>query len=779
MGYGGLKGPAFPVNSGPDSRSNLVRRGRGGKAFAMAYLLPIQARKGGVKALARSRGALYHAKSYMHIAEFPYSSPPRRRGQEDRTLKAYETAQIRNVGLAGQSGAGKTSLAEALLYLRKGTERLGSVTEGTTVSDYDPEEVRRGHSISVSLLPVEHNGIKINLLDIPGRRDFVGDIKSSLRVSDGVVLVVDATTGIGPGTEFAFQYCEEFGIKARALFVNRMDKDRADFETAFHNMEDAFGIRTVVLTLPVGKESGFKGVIDLVRMKFVEEKDGKTGHAEIPGDLQAAAKEARARLVESAAEGDDELTEKFLDDQPLSDEEVLRGLKEGMLEGRFVPVLAGSATSLRGLAPLFDLIQNCFPNPMEGPGVTARHDGKDTAEPFKVQADGPTLAYVYKTVSDPYAGHMSFFKVMRGRLGSEAHLYNLRTGKTERLAHVLHICGKKHDNIAGLAAGDLGAVAKLDSTHTNDTLSQTPDPKVEFLPTPMPKPTIQMAVIAKNKADEDKIGLGFHRLIEQDPTLQLRRDPEVGQTILSGMGNTHVEVAASHLKEIAKVEVELQIPKVAYRETITKKVEGQGKYKKQSGGRGQYGDCWIRLEPQPEGAGFSFDWAIVGGVIPTKYQPAVEKGLIESMEKGVLSGSPTVDVKATCYDGSYHDVDSSEMAFKVAASMAFKSLAAKAGPVILEPIYKITITVPEEHMGDIMGDMSGRRGRVLGAESNGKRQTIVAQAPLAELFTYSQDLRSMTRGRGVFEIEFDHYDRVPPDVQQKIAEAYQKERAED
>lgn len=694
-------------------------------------------------------------------------------------MKAYESAQIRNVGLSGQSGAGKTSLAESLLFVRKGTDRLGSVPEGNTVSDYDPEEVRRGHSISVSLMPVEHNGIKINLLDIPGRRDFVGDIKSSLRVSDGVVLVVDATTGIGPGTEFAFQYCEEFGIKARALFVNRLDKDRADFEKAFHNMEDAFGIRTVVLTLPVGKETAFKGVIDLIRMKFVEEKDGKATYSDIPADMQGAAKDARSKLVESAAEGDDELTEKFLEDKPLSDEEVLRGLKEGMLEGRFVPVLAGSATALRGLAPLFDLIQNCFPNPLEGPGISARVEGKEEPETIRVQNEGTPLAFVYKTVSDPYAGHMSFFKVMRGRVDSEAHLYNLRTGKSERLAHVLHICGKKHDNIPGLAAGDLGAVAKLESTHTGDTLSLQPDPKMQFLPTPMPKPTIQMAVVAKNKADEDKVGLGFHRLIEQDPTLQLRRDPEIAQTILSGMGNTHVEVAASHLKEIAKVEVELQIPKVAYRETITKKVEGQGKYKKQSGGRGQYGDCWIRLEPQQEGAGFTFEWEVVGGVIPTKYQPAVEKGLIEAMEKGVLSGSPTVDVKAACYDGSYHDVDSSEMAFKVAASMAFKTLAAKAGPVILEPIYKITITVPDEHMGDIMGDMSGRRGRVLGAESNGKRQTIVAQAPLAELFTYSQDLRSMTRGRGVFEIEFDHYDRVPPDIQAKIAEAHQKERAED
>jgi elongation factor G len=694
-------------------------------------------------------------------------------------LKVYETEQIRNVGLAGQSGGGKTSLAEALLFAHKVTDRLGNVPDGNTVSDYDPEEVRRVHSISLSLLPFEHDGIKINLLDIPGRRDFVGDIRSGVRVSDALLLVIDAASGVEPGSEFAFEYANEFGVTARAAVINRMDKERANFETACQSLEDTFSIRTVPVTLPLGQESKFEGVIDLVRMKLVEEKDGKATYADIPESAAAAAKEGRAKLVEAAAEGDDELTEKFLDDQPLSDEEILRGLKEGMLDGRFLPVLATSSTQMLGLAPVLDFIRNCFPHPLEGPGLAARVEGKDEPEIFRVQAEGPALAFVYKTVSDPYAGRLTFFKVMRGHVDSDATLANLRTGKGERLAHVLHICGKKHENIAGLKAGDLGAVAKLDSTHTGDTLSQESNSKVEILPTPMPKPTIQMAVVAKNKADEDKIGLGFHRLIEQDPTLQLRRDPEIAQTILSGMGNTHVEVATSHLKEIAKVEVDLEIPKVAYRETITKKVEGQGKYKKQSGGRGQYGDCWIRLEPQPEGSGFTFEWEIVGGVIPTKYQPAVEKGLIEAMEKGVLSGSPTVDIKAACYDGSYHDVDSSEMAFKVAASMAFKSLALKANPVILEPIYKIKITVPEHHMGDVMGDMSGRRGRVIGTESNGKRQTIVAQAPLAELFTYSRDLRSMTRGRGVFEIEFDHYDRVPPDVQEKIVAAHQAEKSED
>lgn len=693
-------------------------------------------------------------------------------------MKFYPTEAIRNVALAGHSGTGKTSLAEAILYTQNLTDRLGSTTDGTTVSDYDPEEIRRQHSISASLLPVEYNGVKINVLDLPGRRDFVGESKSGLRAAEAAVLVIEAATGVDAGFEFAWEYCDQFNIQPRIVFINKVDKDRASCQQCIDQLNEQFEARFVPAALPVGEESNFKGVVDLLRMKFVEEKDKKVKHGEIPAEFADLAKSARAALVEAAAEGDDELTMKFLDDQPLTEEEVVTGLKGAMMEGRVVPVVCGSATQVLGITPLLDLIAQCVPNPAEGPGLTTLAEGSGEGEAFKVTPEGAPLAYIFKTVSDPYAGHLSFFKVMRGEVASEQTLTNVNQGKSQRLAHVLHILGKKHEHIDKLAAGDLGAVGKLDATHTNDTLSGDSNANLQFAPTPLEQPTIQMAVHAKNKADEDKVGLGFHRLVEQDPTLNLRRDPEVGQTILSGMGMIHLEVAVNHLKDLAKVEVELDVPKVPYRETITKKVEGQGKYKKQSGGRGQYGDCWIRLEPLPEGSGFEFEWAIVGGAIPTKFQPAVEKGLLEALEHGVISGSPTVDIKATCYDGSYHDVDSSEMAFKVAASLAFKKLAVEAGPVLLEPIYNMKIRIPDENMGDIMGDLSSRRGRVLGTSTDGKRTIVEAQAPLAEIFTYRRELNSMTHGRGMFQMSFDHYERVPPDVQEKIAAEHAAQKAE-
>lgn len=700
-------------------------------------------------------------------------------------MKEFETSNIRNVALAGHDGSGKTSLAEAILYSLKVTERLGTVNEGTALSDYDPEEIRRKHSIGTALLPVEQAGVKINLLDLPGRRDFVGEIKNSMRVADGVVIVIDAHIGVEVGTEFVWEYADEFGIAARAVFINKLDREQADFDKALQSISNAFGRRTVAITLPVGKEASFKGVVDLIKMKFVDESDRKVNFTDIPADLADAAKEARSKLVEAAAEGDDELMMKFLDDQPLTDEEIMKGLREGVLEGRFLPVCCGSASTLKGMASLLNLTVSSFPNPLEGPGIeaatgAAAEDGAKATEKVKVAPQGQTLLYIFKTVSDPYAGHLSFFKVMHGKLQSETSLTNMNRNKSERVAHVLAITGKKHENIHAMAAGDLGAVGKLDSTHTCDTLSADGNTKVLFMPTPLPPPTVRMAVVPKVKADEEKIGLGFRRLTDQDPTLHLARDPEIRQTIVSGMGDSHLDVAVHHLKEISKVEVELQIPKVPYRETITKKAEGQGKYKKQSGGRGQFGDCWIKFEPLAGGDGFEFEWGVVGGVIPTKFEPSVEKGLIEALEHGVLSGNPTVGVKATCYDGSYHAVDSSEMAFKVAASLAFKSIIPKANPVILEPIYRVKITVPEQYMGDIMGDINGRRGRVQGVSAVPKKQIIEALVPLSEMFTYSRDMRSMTRGSGVYELSFDHYERVPGEVQEKIiAESHvEKEKEE-
>ncbi len=683
-------------------------------------------------------------------------------------MKSFETAQIRNVALVGHSGAGKTSLAEALLYAQKVTERLGRVDDGTTVADYDPEEIRRRHSINAALIPIEAGPCKINLLDLPGRRDFVGEAKGCLRVADATLFVVDAVAGVEVGTEFFREYADELGVGPRAVFVNKMEKEEASFRRVVDQAGETFGRRAVPLTLPAGEGPSFRGVVDLIRLKVVEEDDRKTSYADLPAELAEAARAARAQLVEASAEGDDELTEKFLEDQPLTEEEIGRGLRGAIAQGRLLPVLAGSAALLKGLAPLLDLIREGFPDPTAGTALTLKHLETGEIETIQAAPDGPALIYVFKTVTDPYTGHLSFFKVMRGSLQSEASLANLNAGKSERLAHLLHVCGKKFENVASLPAGDLGAVAKLDHTRTGDTLSADAQSRLAAVPAPLPKPTVRMAVKPKSKADEEKIGLAFRKLIDADPTLHLARDPEVRQTILTGMGDGHLDVAVARLKEIAKVEVELVFPKVPYRETITRTAQGQGKYKKQSGGRGQYGDCWIRFEPLGGDSEFEFEWGIVGGVIPTKYQPSVEKGLIEAMEHGVLSGHRTVGLKAVCYDGSHHSVDSSELAFKVAASLAFKNVLPNAGPVILEPIYLVTVTIPETYMGDVMGDLNGRRGRILGMEAAGKKQLIKAQVPLAEMFTYSRDLRSMTRGSGVYEMDFDHYERVPAELQEKI-----------
>ncbi len=692
-------------------------------------------------------------------------------------MEVHKTEDIRNVALAGHSGAGKTALAEAILWSRKIMDRLGKVEDGTTISDYDGEEISRRHSIYVSLLPVELGATKINLLDLPGRPDFVGDAKRCMRVSDSVVFLIDANSGVEVGTEFARDWAREFGIHARAVFVNKMDKDQANFDEAVRQVNDFLKGRAIVLSMPIGSGDDFKGVVDLVRMKSVTEKDRKVTYGDIPADLADAAADARQKLVEAAAEADEELMMKFLEDEPLTEDEVMTGLREGILEGSIMPVLAGSATQAVGIAPLLDLLDGLMPNPLEGAGLAI--DASEEDEHFGVTPEGNLLAFVFKTVSDPYAGHLNFFKIMRGKIDGDLHLHNLTSGKSERIAHAQTVQGKTHENISTLHAGDIGAAAKLSSTHTGNTLAEDADEKTIFSLTHLPQPTVRMAVIAKDKSEEDKIGIGFRRLIDQDPTLHLSRDPEIHETILSGMGDGHLDIAIKHLKHMSKVEVELKIPSVPYLESITKTAQGQGKFKKQSGGRGQYGDCWIKLEPVSNGEEFIFDWAIVGGVIPTKFQPSVEKGLIEALDRGVLSGHRTIGVKATCYDGSHHAVDSSEMAFKVAASMAFKSIAPQAGPVILEPIYKITVTVPEAFLGDIMGDMNSRRGRILGVEVVGNKQVIKASVPLAEVFTYSRDLRSMTRGAGIFEMELDKYERIPADIQKKVIAESAREHAEE
>lgn len=681
-------------------------------------------------------------------------------------MQEYPKHLIRNVALAGHSGSGKTSLLEAILYNLRLTDRLGRVEEGTTISDYDPEEIRRQMSVNTSLVPVEHRGHKINFLDVPGTRDFIGDVKNSLRVADAVVIVVDATSGVEVGTELAYELAEEFQLP-RVFVINKVNRERASFEQTCEQIRETFGGHPVLMNFPYGEGEGFKGIVNLLKMKLASGDGGKVSYSDIPPDAQERARELKAALIEAAAEGDDELTSKFLEGEVLSDVEVLRGLKEDLCENRITPVIAASATEGAGCMNLLDFIIECFPAPGEE-GPFRAHDsraGKDYK--LKYDENGPTAAFVFKTISDPFAGHLTFFKVLSGSVSNDSSLLNTTRGAEERINHLMTMRGKKQEPVPKVLTGDIGVLAKLNGTHTNDVLC---DPKapIRIDPTPLPPHTVHMAIQAKSKEDEDKIAGAMHRLIEQDPTLHIHRDPAIHQTILSGMGDTHLDVAVSRLRTQSKVDVELQIPRVAYRETITRPAQGQGKHKKQSGGRGQYGDVWLRLEPLPQPEGFEFGWEVVGGVVPTKYQPSVEKGLVQALERGILSGHPAVGIRAVCYDGSHHSVDSSDMAFQVAASKGFKVVARNAAPVVLEPICKIRVTVPEQYMGDVLGDLNSRRGRILGMESNGRKQIIEATAPQAELFEYSKVLRSLTQGRGTFEMTMDHYERVPAELQSKI-----------
>ncbi len=692
-------------------------------------------------------------------------------------MKEYAPKQIRNVALAGHTGSGKTTFTEAILYNLKLTDRMGRVEDGNTVSDYDPEEQKRLMSINASLLPVEYRGVKINVLDLPGYRDFVGEIRNAMRVSDAVAILVDASGGIEVGAELAWEYADEFKLP-RVVVLNKLNRERANFQKALDDVKEAFGCRPVIVSFPLGEGAEFKGVVNVLTGKMSVGNGGKAQLQDAPPEAKERLEALRAELIEIAAEGDDELTMKFLEGENLTQEEIVRGLKGVVLSGRVVPVLAAAGVVGAGVMEFLDFAVDCLPAPSErGPFMAKSVDGNEDIA-LDYDENGPTVAFVFKTVSDPYAGRLTFFKVLRGQVANDTVLLNVTRGVEEKVSHLMTVRGKKSEPVNRALAGDIAVLAKLSTTFTGDTLCDPKNP-VKVEPTPMPPQTVQMAVVAKSKEDEEKIGMAMHRLIEQDPTLTLYRDQAVRQTILCGMGDTHLEVAVSRLRAQSKVEVDLEIPKVPYRETITKVAQGQGKHKKQSGGRGQFGECWLRLEPLPEGSGFQFEWQIVGGVIPTKFQPSVEKGIVQAMEKGVLAGYPVVDVKAICYDGKDHPVDSSDMAFQIAASKGFKNVAKEANPILLEPIYKVKVTVPEQYMGDVMGDLNSRRGRILGMTSHGRKQVIEALVPLAEMFEYSKQLRSMTQGRGTYEMVFDHYERVPAEIQAKVVAAAKPEAEEE
>ncbi|MDI6901430.1 MAG: elongation factor G [Anaerosomatales bacterium] len=686
-------------------------------------------------------------------------------------MGAPSTDKVRNVVLVGHGGAGKTTLAEAMLFMAGETSRLGSVDDGHSSLDYDSEEQKRTMTVNLSLAPLTHKGVKVNIIDTPGYADFVGDAIAGMEAAEMALFVVDAVSGPQVQTDRLWKIAGDMGI-ARAVFINRLDKEHADFEGALDKLVDDYGHRVGAVQIPIGKEHDLEGVVDIIRMKAYIHGDGTSvTESDIPEELLAAADEWREKLLELVAEADDDLMEKYLEGERLSQQELETLLDKAIAQGIFIPVFVGSATQLVGIRDLLDEIVSFFPEPTaHGPLPTA--DGGE----LPVTVEGATAGFVFKTLSDPYLGRLNFVKVVSGTLAAGSELINSRTGKKERLAHIYRMLGKEMTDIEAAPAGDIAVAPKLSDTLTNDTLSESGD--VVFAPLPLPEPLYPVAIVAKTKADEDKLGVALKGIVEEDPSLHMRRDEETHQTVLSAMGDTAIDVVLSRLHERFHVEAETEELRIPYRETIRKTATAQGRHKKQTGGAGQFGDCWLRLEPNP-GGGYEFVDEIVGGRIPRQFIPAVDKGVQDTMTHGVLAGYPVVDVRVAVYDGSYHSVDSNEMAFKTAARIGFKAAAEKADMVLLEPIATLDITVPDEYAGAIMGDISSIRGRILGMDAPEPGvQVIKAQAPYAEVVHYSTHLRSITSGTGSYTISIDSYEQVPGDIAKKIVEQYEKERAE-
>jgi len=688
--------------------------------------------------------------------------------------------KVRTFALVGHGDAGKTSLTEAMLYDANMTTRLGKIEQGNTVTDYDPKEIKRGISINSSLAYLNWKDATFNIIDTPGYLDFIVDTKSSLRVVDCAIMVVCGVSGVEVQTEKVWDYAEEFQLP-RIFFINKLDRERADFDGVVNMIKENFGSNTVPIQLPIGREENFSGVIDLLKMKayyFQSNPDGKNQveEKEIPEDLKEKAAEYRQKMVEAVAEFDDEILMKYLEGEELSEQEIFSCLKGAMIERKIFPILCGSATKNIGIELLLDFIKDYFPNPVELPDIVVKDlkEGKEVKLKRAVD-EAPFSALVFKTVADPYVGSLSYFRVFTGELNSDSQVYNSSQDVENKVGKIFRMQGKEQTPIPKILAGGIGAIAKLKKTNTGDTLCDKEHP-IEFKKIEYPEPIMRLAIAPKSKGDEDKLSFALNRIIEEEPTIQVYRDEDTGETIIAGMGESHLDVVIETMETKFGVEVEKSTPKVGYKETIRKKVQAEGKYKKQSGGRGQYGHCFVEFEPLERGKGFEFVDKIVGGVIPKQYRPAVEKGIVEAMKKGVVAGYPTIDIRATLYDGSYHTVDSSEMAFKVAGSLAFKKGAALADPILLEPIYDLEVIVPKEYMGDIIGDLNSKRGKIMGMDETKKgKQIIRAQVPQAEMFRYSIDLRSITQGRGTFTMKFSHYEEVPPQIAQDIIEKAKKE----
>lgn len=676
-------------------------------------------------------------------------------------MKVYPTNGIRNIALAGHGGTGKTSLAEAMIFNTGATKRLGKVDDGNTVADFLPEEIKKKITISTSLVPCEYKNCKLNILDTPGYADFYFEVCGALRVADSMLLTFAATAGVEVQTQIIW---EENPDIPKILFINKMDRENADFHKVISEIKSTFSDHVVPLQLPIGKEDNFKGVVDLLKMKayLFEAGTGKMTEAEVPADMMDDVEMARMELIEAAAEANDELLTRYLEGEELSDEEITQGVKEAAAAGTAVFAFCGSALKNIGIQPLMDFMVDCSPTP----DSNALVKGKDIE-------NLPLSAQVFKTIADPYIGRLNMFRIFTGKMKADSVVYNSTKEKEEKITQLLVMTGKEQSAVPELNAGDIAAVAKLAVTNTSDTLTVKSNPVV-LEPIKFPVPTLNMAIEPKSKGDEDKLSGALQRLLEEDPTISVEKNAETHQTIMRTMGDAHMDIITEKLSRKFGVEVVVKDMRIPYRETIRSTVEVEGKHKKQSGGHGQYGHVWIKFEPNEDEA-FKFEENVFGGAVPRNYFPAVEKGLQEALEEGVLAGYPVTRIKATLYDGSYHTVDSSEMAFKTAAKLAFKKGMESAKPVLLEPIVNVEIEIPDTYLGDIIGDLNSKRGRVLGMEPAGKKQIVKAQVPLAEMSRYTIDLKSITQGRGKFRMEMDHYEEVPPmDAEKIIAKAKQE-----
>lgn len=696
-------------------------------------------------------------------------------------MKEYGSDSIRNIAFIGHGGSGKTSLSELILFTGGEINRIGKIEEGNTTSDYNANEIERQISISATPLHIEWNNTKINILDTPGYSDFIGQVKSALHIADTAVAVLKSAEGVEVGSEATWNFVKEYNLPA-AVLINKVDNEHSKFSQTIEMAKERLSPDVTAVTIPAKEGVNFDTVIDLISMKaytYGPAGSKKVTESDIPGDIKPEAEAMREALIEKVAESDEDLLNKFFENGTLTEDELQKGLKTAVMKNGIVPAFAVSALKGVGLNNFLDFAAKYFPSPAERDNVEGKFKDKEQKVKVPVDDKAEPVLFVFKTLSESHVGELSVFKVYSGTVQAGLDLMNENNGKTERLSQLFFLNGKNRKDAQKVHAGDIGAVVKLKDTHTNNTLSSKNFPVI-LTPIKFPDAIISSAIIPKAKGDEDKISAGLHTLHEEDPTFSVKFDPELSQTIVSGQGELQLSLAVKLLKDRYGVDVDLAEPRIPYRETIKGICENvEYKHKKQSGGRGQYGHVVMKLEPLPRGTGFEFVNAIVGGVIPGRFIPAVEKGIIETMQKGILTGSKVIDIKATLFFGSYHDVDSDEMSFKIAASQGFKKGFMEAKPVLLEPIYEVEVTVPEEFMGDVMGNLSSRRGKILGMDSEGPFQIIKANVPLSELYRYSTHLRSLTSGRGLYKMKFAFYEEVPKEVEAKVIEEYKKSREEE